>query len=638
MGISAKIGGLSPSDLLGQPHWDRIAAYSQRWAESLAVYPPSSISEQERLLTRLLTVWLTAAASAGVRLPAAGPLFTQQGAAAQLKPLLPPFLSDFTLSTQGSPLKDGRWGLLDGHLAWQNWGGSLPPARLGRLLVPHTPGEVAAAVSAAAAAGRRVRAVGKGHTWTPMFFDADGDTDVIFTTLLRLPSGQRIEMAGLSASGAPLVRIAAGVTAGELSQYVTDHAADLGNAALPADVVIESVRYAGVISMGCHGSSKDFGAIPDFVESLTAINGRGQPVVYDVTHAHFSQARTALGLMGIITEITMRLASVEHEPDKPFVTMSYSYNAMNNLFGPAGSPAKLKALVERHYSIELFWWSLNNASIKGFLPAAWDPYADRLMVYMTDRAAAPEGTLPTTYSSKTDVVANLETALGYVATSVGMQTGNLAVQALAPRLIFQTLQSLINRSGLMTLPAAIHYGRGAVDQFKIYDFEMYFRVDADFAVPFAAWNAAVTVAREMLVERSSNALNVALEARFIAQSAVVMSPAYHTGDALFFCVEITAVEGTPGWSELQQRVFNAWTGLNGTLAPPKPHWAKWTNFGQSSAGNDSALQPGLSVIDKYAQQVFAEQIAAFKPAVAAADPKGVFRNSWLAAMFGLVGK
>ncbi|KAK9821235.1 hypothetical protein WJX81_006028 [Elliptochloris bilobata] len=118
------------------------------------------------------------------------------------------------------------------------------------------------------------------------------------------------------------------------------------------------------------------------------------------------------------------------------MTMSYSYGAMNDVFGPAASPSKLKALVEQHYSIELFWWPLNNTSLERFSPAAWDPYTDCLMVYLTERAAAPEGSLPATYNSKTDVIANLETALGYVATSVGMQTGNLAVQAVAPRLVF----------------------------------------------------------------------------------------------------------------------------------------------------------------------------------------------------------
>ena len=41
-------------------------------------------------------------------------------------------------------------------------------------LIPRTTAEVAEAVSRAAEAGKRVRAIGKGHTWTPMFFDNDG--------------------------------------------------------------------------------------------------------------------------------------------------------------------------------------------------------------------------------------------------------------------------------------------------------------------------------------------------------------------------------------------------------------------------------------------------------------------------------
>lgn len=73
---------------------------------------------QEQLLRGLLSVWLTAAASAGVKLPRAG-LAQQEGAAAQLAPLLPPFFADLTLGAQGSPLKDGRWGLQGAHLAWQ---------------------------------------------------------------------------------------------------------------------------------------------------------------------------------------------------------------------------------------------------------------------------------------------------------------------------------------------------------------------------------------------------------------------------------------------------------------------------------------------------------------------------------------
>lgn len=72
-------------------------------------------------------------------------------------------------------------------------------------------------------------------------------------------------------------------------------------------------------------------------------------------------------------------------------------------------------------------------------------------------------------------------------------------QVAVQRVLVQLQESLINRPGLMTLPAAIHYGRGAIDQFKVWAFEMYFLVDASFAVPFAAWNAAVAIAKDTLL-------------------------------------------------------------------------------------------------------------------------------------------
>ena len=101
--------------------------------------------------------------------------------------------------------------------------------------------------------------------------------------------------------------------------------------------------------------------------------------------------------------------------------------------GPPLCALFAQALVEAHYSVELFWYPLNNASAtKDFSPAAWDPYADRLMVFMVDRAAAdPGGPVPEAFSNKPNAVASLETYLGAVATQVGAQTGNLAVQARA---------------------------------------------------------------------------------------------------------------------------------------------------------------------------------------------------------------
>ena len=36
--------------------------------------------------------------------------------------------------------------------------------------------------------------------------------------------------------------------------------------------------------------------------------------------------------------------------------------------------------------------------------------------------------------------------------------------------------------------------------------------------------------------------------------------------------QVLAAEDTPGWEAYQQRIFEAWSGLDGVLEPPKPHW------------------------------------------------------------------
>lgn len=63
--------------------------------------------------------------------------------------------------------------------------------------------------------------------------------------------------------------------------------------------------------------------------------------------------------------------------------------------------------------------------------------------------------------------------------------------------------------------------------------------------------------------------------------------------------------------------------------------AKWIDVGQSPDGKVVSYSDGLTEIDKYAQRMYADQIKAFRPAVAAADPHGTFRNAWLAEMFAL---
>ncbi len=66
------------------------------------------------------------------------------------------------------------------------------------------------------------------------------------------------------------------------------------------------------------GASLDFGVISDHIYSITIVDSRGKPVEYDVEHPHFNQARLSFGMLGVVTEMVLKLESLSVYPDKPF--------------------------------------------------------------------------------------------------------------------------------------------------------------------------------------------------------------------------------------------------------------------------------------------------------------------------------
>ena len=71
--------------------------------------------------------------------------------------------------------------------AVQNVEQSIPPAEPGKVVVPSTIEEVVSAVSAARAAGAKLRCISHGHTWTPVFFDAVGAASCRLNLLMQCP-------------------------------------------------------------------------------------------------------------------------------------------------------------------------------------------------------------------------------------------------------------------------------------------------------------------------------------------------------------------------------------------------------------------------------------------------------------------
>jgi len=174
---------------------------------------------------------------------------------------------------------------------WHNWAGNVTVSPVRRLR-PGSAAEIAGAVTAAGRDGLTVRAVGTGHSFTPVaaapgvLLDLSGWTGVVAadtrTGLVTVRSGTRLRdlNADLDQLGLAL--------------------ANMG------DIDVQTV--AGAISTGTHGTGAALGGIATQVEELELIVADGSAVRCSATERPglFAAARVGLGAIGIITEVTLR--------------------------------------------------------------------------------------------------------------------------------------------------------------------------------------------------------------------------------------------------------------------------------------------------------------------------------------------
>ncbi|GAA5144687.1 D-arabinono-1,4-lactone oxidase [Pseudonocardia eucalypti] len=167
---------------------------------------------------------------------------------------------------------------------WTNWSGgqrSAPHATVR----PLDEAGVRAAVRRAAASGRRVRPFGAGHSFSPLAVTDDVALDLSALTGVVGVAGRR-------------VRVRAGTTLAELNAVLADRDLALGTL---ADV--DTPTVAGAIATGTHGSSPKVGSLSAQVTALRMVDGHGQAA--EVPAAELDAARTALGALGVITEVEL---------------------------------------------------------------------------------------------------------------------------------------------------------------------------------------------------------------------------------------------------------------------------------------------------------------------------------------------
>lgn len=169
---------------------------------------------------------------------------------------------------------------------------------------PTTTPQLQRIVDDALAAGRRLKAIGAGHSFTEIAVADDIQLDLSqYTGIIALdPARQR-------------VTLRSGTRLWQIPELLADTGLGMQNL---GDIIQQSI--AGAISTGTHGTGLTFGGLGAQVVGLEMLTGTGETlrVCLEEQPELLDALRVSLGAMGIITSVTLQLVpeyelhTVEH--------------------------------------------------------------------------------------------------------------------------------------------------------------------------------------------------------------------------------------------------------------------------------------------------------------------------------------
>ncbi|MET0306301.1 MAG: D-arabinono-1,4-lactone oxidase [Solirubrobacterales bacterium] len=424
---------------------------------------------------------------------------------------------------------------------WRNWSGDqrCSPTEIVR---PRDRGALAAAIAAAAEAGRTVSVAGSGHSFTEA----------------AMTDGTMVEVAGLSGvidadPGSGLVRVGAGTVLAELNEEL--HRLGLAMENL-GDIDRQTV--AGAISTGTHGTGAKLRNISAQVEAVEIVTAAGDVREIDGTEPDLLRAaRVSIGALGAISAVTLRCVPsfVLERIDSP--------QPREEVFG------SFEQRAEEHDHFELFTF----------------PYADSALVLERNRVDGPPRPRGQFASYLNDTV------LENWALEALSATGKL-VPAAIPR--------------LSRLAAALASGGKTVDRSdRVFASERRVRfTEMEYGVPREHGPAAARRVIEW-VRSNRYPVFFPIEMRVAAGDDALLSPSHERDTAYIAVHQYRGMEWRP-YFEAVDEIMRDYGGrphwgkrhfqTAATLAPLYPEWEK---FG---AVRDE-LDPGRVFANEYATRV-----------------------------------
>ncbi|GAB0491218.1 hypothetical protein MMPV_002470 [Pyropia vietnamensis] len=464
--------------------------------------------------------------------------------------------------------------------------------------------DIQAAVCDARAAGQRVRAVARAHTWSDVFVD-DGDV---------LLDVSRINAVTSFDAAARTVTVQAGVTTADLIPLQLRT-----GLCVPSNVVLDTVTYAGIVTAACHGTGWMEGTVSDYVTAMTIVDADGAARVFseDTADAEtWAAVRCNLGTWGVIYDITLRLRAMANMAVENHFRHQGEYfpTPTDDEVAREKKLARLRHVVERSTGVELFWMPFNRFYHTLSAGRAWTPASDDLWLRVFQETTEPvSNSAPAVRAALTAMQAWQMRLSDWIHRTI-LSHHPLLVPAFYS-LGFHTIK-LFPKRMVERVPHAIHY-QAHIDSFKVVSFEVAVPLtdEASWAAFSAMWtNVTQQVSAEHAAGRCP--LTLAMEARFVRSSGALLAPCYASEakrrDTHHVYVEILSAAGAPGWAAFRDAIAAQWLAVPGA----RIHWSK-----QFPAVGTAGVATAHG-----------EALQRFKAARAAAgvDPPNMFVNNWLA--------
>lgn len=172
---------------------------------------------------------------------------------------------------------------------WTNWARnqSCTPESIH---APQTEQRIVEIVNEARANGKKVRVVGSGHSWSPLVTGAD-----ILISLEKFNRVIRYDREALTVTVQP----------GMIQRDVAKFAHDLGWT-LPNISFIDIQTMGGVVTTTTHACGKNERILADHMIGCRLVKGTGDVIELSKTDEGLSHVKTTLGLLGVITSITIQ--------------------------------------------------------------------------------------------------------------------------------------------------------------------------------------------------------------------------------------------------------------------------------------------------------------------------------------------